>query len=168
MYKFLTSKPLWIALILLAALFVVYRIFARRLRVKKGEELYRPYKKLLREAFKSDRESRDRVLEAIYYLRNGKPDKAEKIFQRLMVQCHDPEDFTAMRVMLALCYQQMHHSLKAVRYYRRVLEDAPKKRPVFQMICELNAKKNGRLDLVHEASSGIVFEEEEAAEEEET
>ena len=161
MYRFFTSKPLWIALIILAALAVVWRLVARRLRVKKGEEFYRPYKKLLREAFRNDRESRNRVLEAIYYLRNGKPDKAEKIFQRLMVQCHDPDDYIAVRVMLALCYQRMHDSLKAVRYYRRVLEDAPKKRPVYQMICELNAKKNGRLDLVHEASGGIVFEEEE-------
>ena len=77
MYRFFTSKPLWIALLVLAALAVVWRLVARRLRVKKGEELYRPYKKLLREAFRNDRESRNRVLEAIYYLRNGKPDKAE-------------------------------------------------------------------------------------------
>ena len=65
MYKFLTSKLLWEILLALAALALIYRAFARRRRVKRGEENYKPYKALLREAFKNDKSSRDKVMEAI-------------------------------------------------------------------------------------------------------
>ena len=166
MYKFLTSKLLWEVLLARAALALIYRAFARRRRVKRGEENYKPYKALLREAFKNDKSSRDKVMEAIARLDADQPAQAEKLLQRLMVECHDPDDATAVRVMLAICYQRMGEDLKAERYYRRVLEDARKKRPVHQIICDLNAGKRGRMDLVEKAAEGIVFEEETAEEEE--
>ena len=165
MYRFLTSKLLWEILLALAELTLIYRAFARRQRVKRGEENYKPYKALLREAFKSDKASRDRVMEAIAWLDADKPARAEKLLQGLMVECHDPDDATAVRVMLAICYQRLGEDLKAERYYRRVLEDARKKRPVHQIISDLNAGRRGRLDLVEKAVEGIVFEEEEAEEE---
>ena len=71
-----------------------------------------------------------------------------------------------MRTLLALCYQKMGEDLKAERYYRRLLEDAPKKRPIHQILRDLNAGKGGRGDLLERAAEGIVFEEEEAEEEE--
>lgn len=166
MYRFLTSKLLWEILLVLAVLALIWRAIARRRRVRRGEEEYKPYKDLLREAFKTDKASRDRVLEAIAYLRDGHPGHAEKLLQRLMVECHDPADFTAVRVLLALCYQKMGEELKAERYYRRVLEDAAEKRPVYQVIAKLNEERGGRLDLVYQASAGIALEEEAEEEEE--
>ena len=165
MYRFLTSKLLWEVLLVLAALALIWRALTRRQRVKKGEENYKPYKALLLEAFKNDRSSRDKVMEAIAFLDADRPDRAEKRLQRLMVECHDPDDATAVRTMLAICYQRMGEDLKAERYYRRVLEDARKKRPVHQIICDLNAGKRGRMDLVEKAVEGIAFEEEEGTEE---
>ena len=166
MYRFLTSKLLWETLLALAALALIGRAVLRRKRVRRGEENYKPYKALLLEAFKNDKSSRDRVMEAIAYLDDDKPAEAEKLLQRLMVECHDPDDATAVRVMLAICYQRLGEDLKAERYYRRVLEDARKKRPVHQIISDLNAGRRGRMDLVEKAVQGIVFEEEEAEEEE--
>ena len=165
MYKFLTSKLLWEILLALGVLALIYRAIARRKRVQRGQDNYKPYKALLREAFKSDRASRDRVMEAIAYLDGDQPGRAEKLLQRLMVECHDPDDSTAVRVMLALCYQRLGEDLKAGRYYRRVLEDAAKKRPVYQKMAELNAGRKGRMDLLEKAAEGIVFEEEKAEDE---
>ncbi len=160
MYKFLTGKPLWTALMILAAGCLIWRAVARRRRMRAGEEHYRRYADLLREAFRGDKPARDRVMEAVFYLEAGKPARAEKILGRLMVECREEADFAALRVLLALCYQAEGEDLKAERYYRRVLEDAARKRPVHAAMAALN-QKDGRPDLVEKASAGIMFEEEE-------
>ena len=161
MYRFLTSKPLWTALLVLALAGLVWRAVARRKRVRSGEESYRKYADLLREAFKGDKPARDRALEAIAYLESDNPAPAEGILNRLMVECREEADFAALRTLLALCYQRQGEDLKAERYYRRVLEDAAKKRPIRAVIAALN-EKDGRMDIVERAAADIVFEEEEA------
>lgn len=161
MYKFLTSQLLWQILLVLALLALILRAVARKRRVRKGEECYRDYAALLRKAFKEDRRSRKIIMEAITYLRSGKAKRAERMLGHLMVECREEEDFIALRVLMALCYQQMDAPDKALQYYRRVLEDAAEKRPLRDALFALNAH-GGRPDIVETACNGIVFEDENA------
>ena len=138
MYKFLTSQTLWQILAACAVIGLILNIVAKKRRTRKGEEYYMDYAGILRSAFKQDRRSRNAILEALAYLRGGNVKQAEKIFNHLMVEAHETDDFIALRALLALCFLAEGNESKAEQYLRRIAEDSADKQELYNVLVRID------------------------------
>lgn len=112
----------------LAGLFVTYMVYLLRSRkqdnanIKVVRAYEEQYKDIIGETFPKDKRSYKNLLQAIVYYNTDEFEKAHKVLAKLLKKCKSKQDYSAVYMFQALCFEDGHKMDDAILTYEKLLQ----------------------------------------------